>query len=48
MSLQWSDSLASGSAEIDGQHKELITRVNRLLGAFDKGNAAREEVSRIV
>jgi hemerythrin len=48
MSLQWSDSLASGSAEIDSQHKELITRVNGLLGAFDRGNMAREEVGRIV
>jgi hemerythrin len=48
MSLQWSDNLTSGSEEIDGQHKELITRVNGLLGAFDRGNVAREEVSRIV
>jgi hemerythrin len=32
MAVQWSDSLASGSAEIDTQHKELFTRVNSLQG----------------
>ncbi|HUJ19022.1 MAG TPA: bacteriohemerythrin [Nitrospirota bacterium] len=48
MSLQWTNSLATGSAEIDGQHQELFTRVNSLLSAFEKGTVAREEVSRIV
>ncbi|HTG02375.1 MAG TPA: bacteriohemerythrin [Nitrospirota bacterium] len=48
MSLQWSDNLASGSDEIDSQHKELITRVNSLLGAFTKGTIARQEVAKIV
>ncbi len=48
MSLQWSDTLASGSGEIDNQHKELFSRVNTLLTAFQKGTVAREEVSRIV
>jgi hemerythrin len=48
MAVQWSDSLASGSAEIDTQHKELFTRVNSLLNAFDKGTAGRDEVSKIV
>lgn len=48
MALQWSDSLASGSGEIDTQHKELFNRVNSLLNAFEKGTAGREEVSRII
>ncbi len=48
MSLLWSATLASGSGEIDDQHKELFTRVNALLTALQKGTAAREEVSRIV
>jgi hemerythrin len=48
MSLEWTDALASGSAEIDSQHKELFSRVNSLLKAFDTGNSGREEVSRIV
>jgi hemerythrin len=48
MSLQWSDSLASGSTEIDMQHKELFVRVNRLLAAFQQGSAGRDEISRTV
>ncbi|HMK43371.1 MAG TPA: bacteriohemerythrin [Dissulfurispiraceae bacterium] len=48
MSLQWNDSLASGSADIDSQHKELFTRVNALLSAFSKGSVAREDISKIV
>jgi len=48
MSLQWSESLASGSSDIDTQHKELIVRVNSLLLAVDKGTTAREEVAKIV
>ena len=48
MSLQWSENLASGSSEIDTQHKELFVRVNSLLLAVDKGTTAREEISKIV
>ena len=48
MALQWSETLASGSQEIDRQHKELIVRVNSLLAAVDKGTTAREEVAKIV
>jgi hemerythrin len=48
MSLQWSENLASGSSDIDTQHKELIVRVNSLLLAVDKGTTAREEVAKIV
>ncbi len=48
MAIAWHDNLASGSPEIDGQHKELFTRVNALLAAFEKGTAGREEISKIV
>jgi len=48
MTLEWSDSLASGSSDIDTQHKELFVRVNSLLHAVDKGTINREEVARIV
>lgn len=48
MSIQWNDNLASGSSEIDSQHKELFARVNTLLHTFDSGTAAREEMSKIV
>lgn len=48
MSLQWSENLASGSSDIDTQHKELFLCVNSLLLAVDRGATAREEVSKIV
>jgi hemerythrin len=48
MSLQWSENLASGSSDIDTQHKELFVRVNSLLLAVDQGTTAREEISKIV
>jgi len=48
MAIQWNDNLASGSNEIDTQHKELFNRVNSLLTAFEKGTVAREEVAKIV
>lgn len=48
MALQWNDALASGSSEIDTQHKELIMRVNSLLAAFEKGSMDRQEISRII
>jgi hemerythrin len=47
MAVQWNDSLASGSTEIDQQHKELFKRVDSLLAAFDRG-IDREETSKIV
>lgn len=34
MGLTWSDGFATGVAEIDAQHKELIIQVDRLLGAL--------------
>ena len=34
----WNDNLASGSTEIDTQHKELFKRIESLLDAFEKGS----------
>jgi hemerythrin len=48
MALAWSESLASGSQDIDRQHKELFVRVNSLLLAVEKGTTAREEVAKII
>ena len=48
MSVVWNESLASGSTEIDSQHKELFNRVNSLLNALERGTAGREEVSKII
>ena len=48
MAIEWNDNLASGSSEIDTQHKELFQRINSLLAVFEKGTAGREDVSRIV
>lgn len=47
MALQWTAALATSVNEIDGQHQELFTRVNRMLDAVAAG-AGREEVERIV
>lgn len=46
--IQWNDNLASGSQEIDTQHKELFQRINELLSAFDKPTLDRQEFSRII
>lgn len=46
--IQWNDNLASGSTEIDTQHKELFQRINSLLVTFDKGTIDRQEFSRII
>jgi hemerythrin len=48
MSIAWSETLASGSAEIDRQHKELFERINDLLAALKKGGVDMAEVARIV
>lgn len=48
MSIQWNDNLASGSSDIDTQHKELFVRVNDLLAVSDKGTLARDEIPRVV
>lgn len=48
MTISWKENLASGSAEIDSQHKELFQRINSLLAAFERGAPNPEEVARIV
>ncbi|MCX7921673.1 MAG: bacteriohemerythrin [Clostridia bacterium] len=35
---QWNTKLATGNDEIDGQHKELLARVNHLMEAVSQGN----------
>lgn len=46
--VQWNDNFASGSSEIDKQHKELFQRINTLLVGFDKGSIDRQEFSRTI
>lgn len=50
--IQWNDNLASGSPDIDTQHKELFQRINSLLDALaknaDKNTTDRQEVSKII
>ncbi len=48
MSLQWNENLASGSMEIDAQHKELFSRINNLLASFDKEATDLQELGKIV
>ena len=47
MGILWDDSLKSGNALIDAQHRELFSRINRLLDACKKGEG-KEEVSNVV
>lgn len=42
MAMIWTDSLATGSPEIDKQHRELIERINRLLEAMKTGKSKDE------
>ncbi len=48
MPIEWSETLATGSTEIDTQHKELFLRINGLLAAQEKGGVVTAEVSKIV
>ncbi len=48
MKVQWTPELATGSAEIDGQHKELFILIDSLLSAFERGIVSREEVERVI
>jgi hemerythrin len=45
MSFEWSDDLATGVSDIDSQHRELISRLNRLIasctGGSDTGEVGR-------
>ncbi len=47
MPIVWNDNLASGSTEIDTQHKELFTRIDSLLAAFEKGSG-KDEVAKVI
>ncbi len=47
MALEWTQDLATGSNEIDTQHKELFKRINALLEACKKGKG-KSEVGKIV
>ena len=47
-SIQWNDNLASGSSDIDSQHKELFLRINNLLATFDKNSVDRQEMSNVI
>ncbi len=42
MTIQWSEDLSSGVADIDAQHKELILRINTLLEACEKQKGIAE------
>lgn len=46
--ILWNDNLASGSSEIDSQHKELFERINKLLSTLARGALDRKEFSNIV
>lgn len=45
MSFTWSEDLATGVADIDSQHKELIAKVNELLAACNEGRD-RDEIGK--
>jgi hemerythrin len=42
MGIQWRDSLAIGVTAIDNQHKELLSRFDRLLNACQAGQGIEE------
>lgn len=37
MGIQWTSDLATGSREIDGQHKQIFIRINEMLDACGRG-----------
>lgn len=45
MPVTWDPSLASGNAEIDGQHQEILRRLGELVAALERGS--REEIGRM-
>jgi hemerythrin len=47
MPIEWTNSLATGVTEIDGQHKEIFKRVRRLSDACSEGKG-REEVLKLL
>jgi hemerythrin len=42
MAILWTDDLATGVTKIDDQHKELFSRINRLLDACNQGRGKKE------
>jgi hemerythrin len=47
MSFEWNEDFATGTAEIDNQHKEIFNLFNTLLEAMDEGKG-KKEIDRIV
>jgi len=47
MGIEWSEDLATGSFQIDTQHKQLFKIINELLDACKKGQA-KQEVIKVV
>jgi len=47
MALEWTEDLATGSGEIDRQHKELFSRINALFEACRQGKG-KAEVNEVV
>jgi hemerythrin len=47
MAIEWRENLATGSAEIDAQHKELFKRFNDLLTACNQGKG-KDEVANLL
>jgi hemerythrin-like metal-binding protein len=47
MAIQWTEDLATGSPEIDSQHKEIFRRINGLLDACNLGKG-KDEVGRVI
>lgn len=47
MSIEWSESLATGNGEIDNQHKELFSRFDSLLTACNQ-RKGKEEVQSVL
>lgn len=45
MAAQWHPALATGNAEIDGQHQELFRRLSDLVAALEQGR--RDEIPRL-
>ncbi|MCE1246680.1 MAG: bacteriohemerythrin [Firmicutes bacterium] len=47
MEMKWSPDLATGFADIDNQHKELINRLNALFSAMTRG-AGKAEIGKTI
>ncbi len=45
--IEWTEELATGSAEIDQQHQEIFRRINSLLEACQEGKG-KQEVCRVL